>query len=108
MELALYVLSRAVESFALCLGQWGYVRKELLPGRLDVCMFSLATACILHCYSDAHGEHRDVFRSKYLNVLDFVLGSTGAVLGSCACCMQMHAGVVLVGGSRCYRMNVCG
>ncbi|KAK9808239.1 hypothetical protein WJX73_002479 [Symbiochloris irregularis] len=82
MELALYVLSRAVESFALCLGQWGYVRQELLPGRLDVCMFSLATACILHCYSDAHGQHRDVFRSKYLNVLDFVLGSTGLELGS--------------------------
>ena len=77
MELALYVTSRAVESFALCLAEWGVVRRKSVPGRLDVVMFSLALGCILHCYSDAHGQHRDVFRSKYLNVLDFVFGSTG-------------------------------
>jgi len=40
-------------------------------------MFSAATAAIMHCYSDGKGRHRDVFRSKYLNVLDFVFGNTG-------------------------------
>jgi hypothetical protein len=28
--------------------------------------------------SDSHGAHRDVFRSKYLTVLDFVFGNKGA------------------------------
>ena len=46
-------------------------------------MFSLATASILHCYSDSCGEHRDIFRSKYLNVLDFILGNTGACIVHC-------------------------
>jgi hypothetical protein len=41
-------------------------------------MFAAATAAIMHCYSDDRGCHRDVFRSKYLNVLDFVFGNTGA------------------------------
>jgi hypothetical protein len=27
--------------------------------------------------SGGHGAHRDVFRSKYLNVLDFVFGNSG-------------------------------
>ena len=39
---------------------------------------SAATAAILHCYSDGHGKHRDVFRSKYLGVFDFIFGNTGA------------------------------
>ena len=42
-------------------------------------MFSAAAAAIMHCYSDGQGRHRDVFRSKYLNVLDFVFGNTGMV-----------------------------
>lgn len=85
MELALYCVSRALESAALCLPEWG-----LLPAavasigagtrrgrRLDVAVFGAASACILHCYSGADGRHRDVFRSKYLEVLDFILGSDG-------------------------------
>ena len=67
-----------MESFALCLGEWGWVKRDALPKRFDVIIFSAATAAILHCYSDAQGHHRDVFRSKYLNVLDFILGSQGA------------------------------
>ncbi|KAL4452113.1 hypothetical protein ABPG75_007775 [Micractinium tetrahymenae] len=77
MELALYCLSRAAESFALTLAAWGWVRPSSLPRRVDVLMFSLASACILHCYSDHFGQRRDVFRSSYLNVFDFILGNTG-------------------------------
>ena len=107
MELALYVASRAVESFTLCMLQFGYLPRRLVrmalsavcvaadsvlqltvtsvqvPPRPDVLLFSLACAAILHCYSDAQGLHRDVFRSKYLNVLDFILGNTGAFVASC-------------------------
>jgi len=71
--------SQAVESFALCLGEWGFVGSQSLPQRVDVALFTAASAAILHCHSDARGVHRDVFRSKYLNVLDFILGSSGAV-----------------------------
>lgn len=77
MELAHYCLARAMESCALCLTSWGYVRGNRLPKRIDVVIFSAATAAIMHCYSDSHGKHRDVFKSKYLNVLDFVFGNTG-------------------------------
>ena len=69
-----------MESFALCLGEWGFVGSQSLPQRIDVALFTAASAAILHCYSDARGVHRDVFRSKYLNVLDFILGSSGAVM----------------------------
>ena len=78
MELAIYCLSRAMESFALCAVDWGLVRRRDVPKRIDVLMFSAAAAAIMHCYSDGRGRHRDVFRSKYLNVLDFVFGNTGA------------------------------
>ena len=61
-----------------------------VPPRPDVIMFSLATAAILHCYSDSCGEHRSIFRSKYLNVLDFILGNTGA-----GCCRRL----------RCWRLQ---
>lgn len=71
-------IPQAIESFALCVGQWGWVRRDALPQRTDVLLFSAATAAICHCYSDGGGRHRDVFRSKYLNVLDFILGNTGA------------------------------
>ncbi len=66
-----------MESFALCLKEWGFVGAHSLPQRIDVVLFTAASAAILHCYSDAQGVHRDVFRSKYLNVLDFILGSSG-------------------------------
>ena len=79
MELAHYCLARAIESFALCLTSWGYVRGDCLPKRIDIIIFSAATAAIMHCYSDSHGKHRDVFKSKYLNVLDFIFGNTGEV-----------------------------
>jgi hypothetical protein len=50
--------------------------------RTDVLTFALAMAAVMHCYSDAWGEHRDIFRSKYLNVLDFMFGGEGLDIGS--------------------------
>ena len=85
MELAVYCVSRAVEAWGLCLVEWGYVPPNLLPKRLDVILFSLAVGSILHCYSDDHGQHRDVFRSKYLNVLDFIFGNRGWFLTHTNC-----------------------
>ena len=76
----MYCVSRAMEAWGLCMVDWGWVSTRFIPRRLDVILFSLATASILHCYSDDHGRHRDVFRSKYLNVLDFVLGNRGQPL----------------------------
>ncbi len=78
MELALYCLSHAAMSCAACTVEWGLVRPRHVPPRLDVVMFAAASAAIMHCYSDGAGRHRDVFRSKYLNYLDFVFGSAGA------------------------------
>lgn len=80
MELATYCLARCIESFGLCLVEWGLVSPRLVPPRMDVAFFSVAAACIMHCYSDSNGRHRDVFRSKYLNVLDFIFGNSGEVL----------------------------
>jgi len=77
MELALYCSSRAIEAFALTMVAKGWVSSSLIPRRLDVIMFSLATAAICHCYSDQYGARRDVFKSKYLAVFDFILGNTG-------------------------------
>ncbi|GAB4820265.1 hypothetical protein N2152v2_007311 [Parachlorella kessleri] len=77
MELALYCLSRVVEAFGLCLIEWGYLTPRSLPRRTDVILFSLATASICHCYSDYCGARRQVFRSPYLTVFDFMLGNTG-------------------------------
>lgn len=72
MELALYCFARAIESFAICVADWGvFERYNLIPPkRIDVFLFSAATAIIMHCYD----QERDVFRSKYLNVLDWVFG----------------------------------
>lgn len=61
---------QAVESFALTVAAWGWVRPSSLPRRLDVLMFCLASGAILHCYSDHGGERRSVFRTGYLNVFD--------------------------------------
>jgi hypothetical protein len=77
MELALYCLSRSLEAFSLTLIHNGYINKKRIPRRLDVLLFSAATACICHCYSDHWGARRDVFRSKYLTVFDFVFGNQG-------------------------------
>ena len=72
MELALYCYARAIESFAICVTDWGLLECYNLipPKRIDVFLFSVATAIIMHCYA----QERDVFRSKYLNVLDWVFG----------------------------------
>eukprot|EP00955_Chlamydomonas_euryale_P113570 366226-Chlamydomonas_euryale.AAC.29 len=82
-ELALYCASRALESGFRCLAQWGVLDglAPLLPPRLDAIMFSLGVAAIVNSYSGDHGQHRDVFRSKYLNILDFVFGGAGVGKG---------------------------
>ena len=107
MELALYCASRALESFALCVPGWaGWERRDggvgapsppgalTLPAlrrrrhplapllRPDIAILAAAAAAVGHCYSDARGAHRDVFRSKYLSVLDFVLGGADIDRGS--------------------------
>lgn len=77
MELALYCVSRSLESLGACFMDWGWVRPHALPQRIDILMFSLASACILHCYSDHMGARRCVFRSKYLSGFDWCLGNEG-------------------------------
>jgi hypothetical protein len=54
----------------------------LVRARTDVLALSGATAAIMHCYSGVYGRHRDIFRSKYLNVLDFIFGGEGLERGS--------------------------
>jgi acyl-CoA-binding protein len=73
MELAMYCLSRAFETTALVAVYQGLVPKCIQRQRCDVALFSVATATIMHCYN----TERDVFRSKYLNMLDFLFGSAG-------------------------------
>eukprot|EP00884_Botryococcus_braunii_P003174 jgi/Botrbrau1/12858/Bobra.0188s0001.1 len=90
MELATYCLARCIESFGLCLEEWGLVTPRVLPPRMDVALFSIAAACIMHCYSDSNGRHRDVFRSKYLNVLDFIFGNSGVELGRISHSPSVH------------------
>ncbi|MEW5320344.1 MAG: hypothetical protein WDW38_011423 [Sanguina aurantia] len=77
MELAIYCMSRAQEAASRCVVEWGWVNPARLPARLDILLFALGCAAISHCYSDDHGMHRDVFRSKYLNVLDIIFGNSG-------------------------------
>lgn len=48
----------------------GYLPQTPNLKRADVVVFSISTAIIMHCYA----VERDVFRSKYLNVLDWVFG----------------------------------
>jgi hypothetical protein len=79
MDLSVYALSRALESFGLCLAAWGVVtapKLRYMP-RADVALFSMAAAAICHCYSDHNGQRRDVFAGKYLNFFDFIFGNTG-------------------------------
>ncbi|MED6136818.1 hypothetical protein PIB30_059288 [Stylosanthes scabra] len=70
IEISLYCFARAVESFFTCIADAGYLPQSRRIKRADVVVFSLSTAIIMHCYA----EERDVFRSKYLNVLDWVFG----------------------------------
>ncbi|XP_010543987.1 PREDICTED: uncharacterized protein LOC104816746 [Tarenaya hassleriana] len=70
IEISLYCLARAIESFFTCMGEAGYIRQPKSLRRADVVVFSLSTAIIMHCYA----QEREVFRSKYLNVLDWVFG----------------------------------
>ncbi|KFM24545.1 hypothetical protein F751_2263 [Auxenochlorella protothecoides] len=77
MDIALYCLSRGAESGLLNLQLADSALTRHLPRRLDVILFSVATAAILHCYSDHWGERRDVIRGTYLSVFDFILGNTG-------------------------------
>ncbi|KAL3617843.1 hypothetical protein CASFOL_038164 [Castilleja foliolosa] len=70
IEISLYCLARAIESFVTCVTDAGYLSRSKNIKRADVVVFSISTAIIMHCYA----MERDVFRSKYLNVLDWVFG----------------------------------
>ncbi|POO03979.1 Transmembrane protein [Trema orientale] len=70
IEISLYCLARAIESFFTCVAEAGYLPQSNNFKRADVVVFSLSTAIIMHCYA----QEREVFRSKYLNVLDWVFG----------------------------------
>ncbi|PKA49535.1 hypothetical protein AXF42_Ash004075 [Apostasia shenzhenica] len=70
IEISLYCFARAVESFFTCAADAGFLPQASKLKRADVVVFSAATAIILHCYA----QEREVFRSKYLNVLDWVFG----------------------------------
>ncbi|OMO93780.1 hypothetical protein CCACVL1_06357 [Corchorus capsularis] len=70
IEISLYCLARAIESFFTCMADAGYLPQSKSLKRADVVIFSLSTAIIMHCYA----QEREVFRSKYLNVLDWVFG----------------------------------
>uniref|UniRef100_A0A453IYW0 Transmembrane protein 135 N-terminal domain-containing protein n=2 Tax=Aegilops tauschii subsp. strangulata TaxID=200361 RepID=A0A453IYW0_AEGTS len=69
-EISLYCLARAIESFFTCMTDAGLCPPILQIKRADVVVFSMATSIIMHCYA----QEREVFRSKYLNVLDWVFG----------------------------------
>lgn len=70
IEISLYCFARAIESFFTCMADAGLLPDSSKVKRADVIVFSLSTAIIMHCYA----RERDVFRSKYLNVLDWVFG----------------------------------
>ncbi|XVE55499.1 hypothetical protein DITRI_Ditri03aG0163500 [Diplodiscus trichospermus] len=70
IEISLYCFARAIESFFTCMADVGYLPQSKKLKRADVIIFSLSTAIIMHCYA----REREVFRSKYLNVLDWVFG----------------------------------
>jgi len=76
-ELAAYCSARALESFMLCALAWGWIPKKMHWKRFDIALFSLGVGLIMHCYTDSEGDYRYTFRSKYLNVIDFVFGNTG-------------------------------
>eukprot|EP00249_Psilotum_nudum_P010784 c22767_g1_i1 orf=1055-1951(+) len=73
MEIALYCFARALESFAICIPSLGGKSQKPYTKQMnfiDAFLFSIATGIIMHCYS----QEREVFQSRYLNVLDWVFG----------------------------------
>ncbi|XP_020104269.1 uncharacterized protein LOC109721212 isoform X1 [Ananas comosus] len=70
IEISLYCFARAIESFFTCIADAGLCPPASKLKRADVVVFSISTAIIMHCYA----QEREVFRSKYLNVLDWVFG----------------------------------
>ncbi|KHG21254.1 Transmembrane protein [Gossypium arboreum] len=70
MEISLYCLARAIESFFTWMADIGYLPRSKNLKRPDVMIFSLSTAIIMHCYA----QERELFNSKYLNVLDWIFG----------------------------------
>lgn len=70
IEIFLYCLAQAIESSFTCMADVGLCPPASKLKRVDVVVFSVATAIIMHCYA----HEREVFRSKYLNVLDWVFG----------------------------------
>ncbi|PPR81410.1 hypothetical protein GOBAR_AA39305 [Gossypium barbadense] len=70
MEISLYCLARAIESFFTWMADIGYLPRSKNLTRPDVMIFSLSTAIIMHCYA----QERELFNSKYLNVLDWIFG----------------------------------
>ncbi|KAK8298244.1 hypothetical protein V6Z11_D05G240900 [Gossypium hirsutum] len=70
MEISLYCLARAIESFFTWMADIGYLPPSKNLTRPDVMIFSLSTAIIMHCYA----QERELFNSKYLNVLDWIFG----------------------------------
>ncbi|XP_010269273.1 PREDICTED: uncharacterized protein LOC104605990 [Nelumbo nucifera] len=75
IEISLYCFARAIESFFTCMADAGLLPPATKLKRADVVIFSLSTAIIMHCYA----QEREVFRSKYLNVLDWVFGVPPAI-----------------------------
>ncbi|KAF9616087.1 hypothetical protein IFM89_028553 [Coptis chinensis] len=76
IEISLYCFAHAIESFFTCMADVGLLPESNKLKRAAVIVFSLSTAIIMHCYA----RETEVFRSKYLNVLDWVFGvppSTG-------------------------------
>ncbi|KAM7516817.1 hypothetical protein LguiA_006400 [Lonicera macranthoides] len=70
IDISLYCLARAIESFFTCMADVGYLPESKNLKKADVVVFSISTAIIMHCYA----IKRDIFRSKYLNILDWVFG----------------------------------
>ena len=69
MELALFCASRVLHSvYGQVLGRLGRTWSARL--RVDIFLFSVSMGVLTHCYE----RERDIFRSKYLNVLDFIFG----------------------------------
>lgn len=102
MELALYCLSRAVESLGLVVVAQGLIPQRYIPKRMDVILFSIASAAIIHCFSDHCGARREVFRSKYLEVFDFILGNEGFAHG-CIVHSPSNAELMSMAGKRLAR-----
>ncbi|KAK9023526.1 hypothetical protein V6N11_003744 [Hibiscus sabdariffa] len=70
MEISLYCIARAMESLFTWMAEVGYLPGSEKLKRPDVVIFSLSTAIIMHCYA----QERELFHSKYLNVLDWIFG----------------------------------